>query len=80
VAVINHATSAAEITDQSHSKDGSPTASPATAISVMAVIRIIHLFFTFITFLPFDYFFGAKVSQKVRILTNLLAFCLLNAL
>ena len=48
VAVISHATSAAEITDQSHSNVGSLTKIPATAITVIAVIRIIHLFLIFI--------------------------------
>jgi hypothetical protein len=48
---MSHATSAAEITDQSQSNDGSPTAKPATAISVIAVIRIIHLFLIFIPYL-----------------------------
>jgi uncharacterized protein (DUF2062 family) len=45
---MSHATSAADITDQSHSKVGSPTANPARAMSVIAVIRMIQRFFTFV--------------------------------
>ena len=41
---------AAETTDQSHSNVGSPTNTPATAITVIAAIRIIQRLFTFIVF------------------------------
>ena len=54
---MSHATSAAEITDQSQSNDGSPTAKPATAISVIAVIRIIQRLFTFKVFITFLYIY-----------------------
>lgn len=40
---------------------GSPTANPATAISVIAVIRIIHLFLIFIPFLYLFIICDAKV-------------------
>jgi hypothetical protein len=49
VAVISQATSAAEITDQSHTNDGSPTVSPATAISAIAAIRIFQRLLIFIS-------------------------------
>ena len=52
---MSHATSVAEIIDQSHSKVGSPTAKPETAISVMAAIRIIQRLFTFKVFIPYIY-------------------------
>jgi hypothetical protein len=48
---MSQATSAAEITDQSQSKVGSPTNTPVRAINVIAVIKITQRFFTFIMLL-----------------------------
>jgi hypothetical protein len=64
VAVISHATSAADITDQSHSNVGSPTNTPAAAITVIAAIKIIQRLFTFMAFTLLYYnrkcHFGSK--------------------
>ena len=65
---MSHATSAAEITDQSQSNDGSPTAKPATAISVIAVIRIIQRLFTFKVFITFSLYIRSVLFQGAKVI------------
>jgi hypothetical protein len=77
VAVISQATSAAEITDQSHSNAGSPTNTPAMAINVIAAIKIIQRLFTFIQ-VSFCYLQSAKILQNERKTKETKTFCVLK--